>query len=314
MVRLPLLAPAAAELQGAGDPEVARRGSGRSPAGVEDAAVARPGAPQRDRHDVASRRDAVAGRRHLPKHPAGAGPVIPSIRSTDADPAPRRKASLTVAAPPGHTAVRAIVRGDVQGVGFRDATVRRARELGRDGLGAQRRGRQRARPRRGRPRRRSRSCSRSCARARRRRGSPRSTIEQRQGRGPRAVRDPRRQRRRLRRPGARGDRPPLRPAPGGRRGDALVGGAEGPVDGPGGQAPRGRRSRTTRSRHNDFEGATRRRRRDRLGPRHLRAGRPRRLARGARARPRRLRPARREAARRLRAAAHAAAARSPSGC
>ena len=68
-----------------------------------------------------------------------------------------------------------------------------------------------------------------------------------EGRGPRAVRDPRRQRRRLRRPGARGDGAPLRPAPRGRRRDALVGGAEGAVAGPGGQAPRGRRSRTTRS-------------------------------------------------------------------
>ncbi len=57
--------------------------------------------------------------------------------------------------------------------------------------------------------------------------------------------------------------------------DALVGGAQGALDGPGGEAPRGRRSRTTRSSHNDFEGPTERRRRDRLGPRQLRAGRPR---------------------------------------
>ena len=65
--------------------------------------------------------------------------------------------------------------------------------------------------------------------------------------------------------------------------------------------------------HNDFEG-DRRGPGDRLGPRHLRAGRPGALARGARARPRRLRPPRREAARRLRPAAHPPAARSRSGC
>ena len=124
-----------------------------------------------------------------------------------------------------------------------------------------------------------------------------------QGRGPRAVRDPRRQRRRLRRPGARRDRPPLRPAPRGRRGDALLGGAEGPLAGPGGEAPR-RPGRGPLDVPQHLRGRARRGRRDRLGPRRLRAGRPGRLAGGARARPRRLRPARREAARRLRPAAH----------
>ena len=59
----------------------------------------------------------------------------------------------------GATAVRAVVRGEVQGVGFRDATRAAGARARRDGLGPQRRGRQRARPRRGRPRRRSRSWS-----------------------------------------------------------------------------------------------------------------------------------------------------------
>lgn len=43
----------------------------------------------------------------------------------------RRYAGPAVPPPPeSRTAVRAVVRGEVQGVGFRDATVRRARELG----------------------------------------------------------------------------------------------------------------------------------------------------------------------------------------
>ena len=40
---------------------------------------------------------------------------------------------------PGKHAIRATVEGRVQAVGFRDATVRRARELGVHGLGAQHR-------------------------------------------------------------------------------------------------------------------------------------------------------------------------------
>ena len=66
--------------------------------------------------------------------------------------------------------------------------------------------------------------------------------------------------------------------------------------------------------HNDYEGGGGSRGRDHLGPRHLRAGRPGRLARGARARSRRVRPARREAARWLCPAADPPAATSPSGC
>ena len=38
-------------------------------------------------------------------------------------------------------AIRAAVRGEVQGVGFRDATRQPGARAGRDGLGAQRRGR-----------------------------------------------------------------------------------------------------------------------------------------------------------------------------
>ena len=57
--------------------------------------------------------------------------------------------------------------------------------------------------------------------------------------------------------------------------------------------------------HNGFEGPTGPRRRDHLGPRLIRAGRPRAVAGGARARPCRVRASRREAPRRVRAAAHA---------
>ena len=195
------------------------------------------------------------------------------------------------------------MRGEVQGVGFRDAARARGAPARRDGLGPQRRGRRRAGPRRGARAGASRSWSRSCARARRRRAVAEVEVEQRQGRGPRAVRDPRRQRRRLRRPGARrrppttstcGSRSTARCAPGRCR-----------------RAPRwtrrssaSRRGRGPRARPQRLRGRDRRRRRDRLGPRQLRAGRPGPLAGGARARPRRLRPPRREAARRLRPAAH----------
>ena len=132
-------------------------------------------------------------------------------------------------------------------------------------------------------------------------------------RGPRAVRDPRCPRRRVRRPGARGDRAPLRPAAGGQRGDAIVGGAEGAVADPGREAPGGRRSRSTAWSTTSTRGR-RRRGRDRLGPRLVRAGRPGGVARGAGPRTRRLRAARREAARRLRAAAERERATSRSGC
>ena len=58
--------------------------------------------------------------------------------------------------------------------------------------------------------------------------------------------------------------------------------------------------------HNGFEGTLGRDGGVIVGTANLRAGRPRRLAGGARARPRPVRPARREAPRRLRAPAHAA--------
>ena len=164
----------------------------------------------------------------------------------------RRSGAVAKKADPEATAVRAVVRGEVQGVGFRDATVARARELGV--MGWVRNGEdgevlvhaEGPEP----------AVEELVAFLRE---GPRGArvaeveVEARQGRGPRAVRDPRRQRRRLRRPGARRHRPPLRPAPGGRRGDALLGGPEGPVDGPRRQAPRRpgrgpRRSPTTTSR------------------------------------------------------------------
>ena len=52
VMRLPLLMPAASELERAGDPEVACVEADDLAAGVEDAAVARPRAPERDRFDV----------------------------------------------------------------------------------------------------------------------------------------------------------------------------------------------------------------------------------------------------------------------
>ena len=61
VMRLPLLMPAAAGLERAGDPEVARVKADDLPARMNDAAVPRPGAAERDRLDVAHRRDAVAG-------------------------------------------------------------------------------------------------------------------------------------------------------------------------------------------------------------------------------------------------------------
>ena len=64
VVRLPLLAPAAAELERADDPEVACVEADDLPAAVKDAAVAGPGAAQRDRLDVAQRGYAIATRCH----------------------------------------------------------------------------------------------------------------------------------------------------------------------------------------------------------------------------------------------------------
>ena len=138
-------------------------------------------------------------------------------------------------------AVRVRVRGAVQGVGFRDATVGRARGRGSSAGSATPRTAPCSSTPRG-PRRRwtswsssSRGAACRAGRGRRGRGD--------EGRGPRAVRRPRGQRRGLRRPGALGDRAPLRPPARGRRGDALLGGAERPLDGPGGEAAgdRGRR-------------------------------------------------------------------------
>src|SRR5207249_2484230 len=62
VMRLPLLVPAVAELERAGDPEVARVEADDLLAGVKDPAIARPGTPERDRLDVARRRHPIAGR------------------------------------------------------------------------------------------------------------------------------------------------------------------------------------------------------------------------------------------------------------
>src|SRR6185437_14848609 len=64
VVRPPLLVPPVLEPQGARDPEVARVEADDLMAGVEDAAVAGPRSPQRERFDVAERRDAIAGGAH----------------------------------------------------------------------------------------------------------------------------------------------------------------------------------------------------------------------------------------------------------
>ena len=61
---LPLLMPAASELECAGDPEIACVEADDLVAGVKDAAVARPRAPKRDRFDVTRWRYTIAGRRH----------------------------------------------------------------------------------------------------------------------------------------------------------------------------------------------------------------------------------------------------------
>ena len=60
VMRLPLLMPAAAELERARDPQVAGVKADDLPAGMDDAAVSGPGAAERDGHDVTRRRDSIA--------------------------------------------------------------------------------------------------------------------------------------------------------------------------------------------------------------------------------------------------------------
>ena len=64
VMRLPLLMPAASELECARDPEIACVEADDLVAGVKDAAVARPRTPKRDRFDVTRWRYTIAGRRH----------------------------------------------------------------------------------------------------------------------------------------------------------------------------------------------------------------------------------------------------------
>jgi len=64
VMRLPLLMPATLELEHAGDPEVACVEADDLAAGVKDAPVARPRAPERDRFDVPSWCYTITGRRH----------------------------------------------------------------------------------------------------------------------------------------------------------------------------------------------------------------------------------------------------------
>ena len=65
VMRLPLLMPAPSELERAGDPEVACVETDDLMAAVEDAPVARPRTPERDRFDVTSWRYTITGRRHV---------------------------------------------------------------------------------------------------------------------------------------------------------------------------------------------------------------------------------------------------------
>ena len=64
MPRLPLLMPAPPELERARDPEIACVEADDLAAGVKDAPVARPRAPERDRFDVPSWCYTITGRRH----------------------------------------------------------------------------------------------------------------------------------------------------------------------------------------------------------------------------------------------------------
>ena len=140
--------------------------------------------------------------------------------------APASATSPSGGRPEGARAVRATSRGPLQGVGFRDATQRRARRLSvlgwvrnadDGGLSVHAEGA-------------STAIEQLIAflhagpRGAARRGV---SVEDVVGRGPRAVCDSRRARRRVRRPGARSNGAPLRPAPRGRRRDALLGAPQG---------------------------------------------------------------------------------------
>ncbi len=202
----------------------------------------------------------------------------------------------------GSRAIRAVVAGAVQGVGLRVAVRSRARELGVMGwvrnaddgaivVHAE-----------------GRSVAIDALGAFLRDGPPAAdvqdvTVEGGQDRGPRAVRGPRRQRRRVCRAGARRHGASLRSASRGRGRDALVGCAQGPIARPGCQAL-GSPSARSCNRLQRVRGPNGRRSGDRVGSWRLRAGRQGRLARGAGARPRRVRPARREASRWVCAATH----------
>ena len=198
-------------------------------------------------------------------------------------------------------AIRAVVSGAVTRrlPGCHPTASARAR---RDGLGAQRRGRDGRRARRG-------PLAAIEDLLHPGRGSAGAAVGRRSGRehapsrGPRAVRGARRERGAFVVQERAGHRPPLRPAPGGRRRMRSMGSARGPsLDRP--QSAWPCRSRTT-GLSACLRGRNRGRWRRRLGPRPLRAGREGGLARGAATRPWRVRSARREAPRRHRPAADA---------
>jgi len=65
VVRLPLLMPAASELEDAGDPEITCVEADDLVPGVKDAAVAGPRTPQWDRLDVTRGRYAIPGRHYV---------------------------------------------------------------------------------------------------------------------------------------------------------------------------------------------------------------------------------------------------------
>jgi hypothetical protein len=100
-MRLPLLMPAPSELERAGDPEVACVEANDLVAAVEDAPVARPRTPERDRFDVTSWCYTITGRRHVvPSHL--------SIAKARLTPPERPRAIKHAALPPKATSVRVV--------------------------------------------------------------------------------------------------------------------------------------------------------------------------------------------------------------
>ncbi len=153
-------------------------------------------------------------------------------------------------------AIRASARGHVQGVGFREATRRRGAGARPERLGAQRATTAAVAVHAEGPADALDALERSCATDRAARGArSRARATRRvEGHEQFAIRGV--SAGRVRRAGARRDRAPLRPAPRGRRRDALVGGAPGARRWTPPSSAWRCRSRITGCAHNDFEGAS----------------------------------------------------------